>query len=83
MILFCFPEQTPLQFVERLNGINIRLIFSHYPQIILTRSTVGESAVWHDLSLIYDALIQVYDAAGNVIETHEYKGDFSNYSMFC
>jgi len=23
-----------------------------------------------------DALIRVYDAAGNVIETHEHKGDF-------
>jgi hypothetical protein len=24
----------------------------------------------------HDALIRVYDAAGNVIETHEHKGDF-------
>jgi hypothetical protein len=24
----------------------------------------------------HDAVIRVYDAAGNVIETHEYKGDF-------
>ena len=25
----------------------------------------------------HDAVIRVYDAAGNVIETHEHKGDFS------
>jgi hypothetical protein len=24
----------------------------------------------------HDAVIHVYDAAGNVIETHEHKGDF-------
>jgi len=24
----------------------------------------------------HDAIIRVYDAAGNVIETHEHKGDF-------
>jgi len=24
----------------------------------------------------YDAVLRVYDAAGNVIETHEHKGDF-------
>ena len=27
-------------------------------------------------SLSYDAVIRAYDAAGNVIETHEHKGDF-------
>jgi hypothetical protein len=26
-----------------------------------------------------DAVIRVYDAAGNVIETHEYKGDFKEW----
>jgi hypothetical protein len=25
----------------------------------------------------HDAVIHVYDAAGNVIETHEHKGDFN------
>jgi len=24
----------------------------------------------------HDAVIRVYDAAGNVVETHEHKGDF-------
>jgi hypothetical protein len=28
------------------------------------------------LSRSHDAAIRVYDAAGNVIETHEHKGDF-------
>jgi hypothetical protein len=27
----------------------------------------------------HDALIRVYDAAGNVIETHEYRGDFKDW----
>jgi hypothetical protein len=27
----------------------------------------------------HDALIRVYDAAGHVIETHEYKGDFKEW----
>ena len=28
---------------------------------------------------LYDAVIRVYDAAGNVIETHEHKGDFKEW----
>jgi hypothetical protein len=31
----------------------------------------------------HDAVIRVYDAAGNVIETHEYKGDFKEPSRAC
>jgi hypothetical protein len=27
----------------------------------------------------YNAVIRVYDAAGNVIETHEHKGDFRDW----
>jgi len=27
----------------------------------------------------YEAVIRVYDAAGNVIETHEHKGDFKEW----
>ena len=27
----------------------------------------------------HDAVIRVYDAAGNVIETHEHKGDFNEW----
>jgi hypothetical protein len=27
----------------------------------------------------HDALIRVYDDAGNVIETHQYKGDFKEW----
>jgi hypothetical protein len=30
---------------------------------------------WKDQKL-HDALIRVYDDAGNLIETHEHKGDF-------
>jgi hypothetical protein len=28
----------------------------------------------------HDIVIRVYDSAGNVIETHEYKGDFKEWS---
>jgi len=27
----------------------------------------------------HDAMVRVYDAAGNVIETHEHKGDFKEW----
>jgi hypothetical protein len=30
----------------------------------------------------YDAMIPVYEAAGNVIETHEYTGDFKDGSHY-
>ena len=30
-------------------------------------------------SCSHDAVIRVYDAAGNVIETHEHKGDFKEW----
>jgi hypothetical protein len=30
-----------------------------------------------------DAVIRVYDAGGNVIETHEHKGDFRDGEAFC
>src|SRR5262245_2312397 len=30
----------------------------------------------------HDALIRVYDDAGNVIETHEHKGEFKNRNRF-
>jgi hypothetical protein len=28
------------------------------------------------IAVVHDAVIRVYDEAGNVIETHEHKGDF-------
>src|SRR5262244_538924 len=36
-----------------------------------------------DFSRSHDAVIRVYDAAGNVIETHEHKGDFQRAVSFC
>ena len=38
-----------------------------------------ESAYAVHFSRSHDAVIRVYDAAGNVIETHEYKGDFKEW----
>jgi hypothetical protein len=31
----------------------------------------------------YDAVIRVYDVAGNVIETHDHKGDFARRNEIC
>jgi hypothetical protein len=38
-------------------------------------------AVWYQMltGASYDAVIRVYDDAGNVIETHEHKGDFKEF----
>ena len=33
----------------------------------------------HDAVQTHDAVIRVYDAAGNVIETHEHNGDFKEW----
>jgi hypothetical protein len=38
-----------------------------------TRTEIGISKVY---SRSHDAVIRVYDQAGNVIETYEHKGDF-------
>jgi len=40
-----------------------------------TRSVI-QSDMHKHYSRSHDAVIRVYDAAGNVIETHEHKGDF-------
>jgi hypothetical protein len=40
-----------------------------------TRRVSADAYVKH-YSRSHDAVIRVYDDAGNVIETHEYKGDF-------
>jgi hypothetical protein len=34
-------------------------------------------------SRLHDAVIRVYDAAGNVIETREHKGDFKERKLAC
>jgi hypothetical protein len=40
--------------------------------------TGGPLAQWHR-SRSHDAVIRVYDEAGNVIETHEHTGDFKEW----
>jgi len=40
-------------------------------------SNIVDHAKFHSRS--HDAVIRVYDAAGNVIETHEHKGDFKEW----
>jgi len=41
----------------------------------------GPNAIGYAMhsSRSHDAVIRVYDAAGNVIETHEHKGDFKEW----
>ena len=36
-----------------------------------------------EFSRSHDAVIRVYDVAGNVIETHEYTGEFQRAMTFC
>jgi len=43
----------------------------------VTRNAISY-ATHHSRS--HDAVIRVYDAAGNVIETHEYAGEFKQWS---
>jgi hypothetical protein len=40
-----------------------------------------DNAIGHAMhsSSSYDAVIRVYDAPGNVTETHEHKGDFKEW----
>jgi hypothetical protein len=39
-------------------------------------NSVSFSSALHNKPFRRDAVIRVYDAAGDVIETHEHKGDF-------
>jgi len=56
-------------------------------QFALSSATMGiEVVVWSPAfnqakfySRSHDAVIRVYDATGNVIETHERKGDFKKF----
>jgi hypothetical protein len=38
-----------------------------------------QSATRSIVAVHHDAVIRVYDGAGNVIETHEHKGDFKEW----
>ena len=42
-------------------------------------NAVSFSSALHNKPFRRDAVIRVYDAAGNVIETHEHKGDFNEW----
>ena len=47
----------------------------------MTPGGVEISAIGYAMhsSRSYDAVVCVYDSAGNVIETHEHKGDFKEW----
>jgi hypothetical protein len=36
-------------------------------------------SVMSNISAAHDAVIRIYDEAGNMIETHEHKGDFKEW----
>jgi hypothetical protein len=38
-----------------------------------------QSATQNTTAASHDAVIRVYDNAGNVVETHEHKGDFKEW----
>jgi hypothetical protein len=40
---------------------------------------VESGAVVEGFDVIEDGVVRLYDAAGNVIETHEYAGDFKEW----
>ena len=63
---------------EDLHGVN--LISDVLPFGRLLYLEVREAVAYAKFySRSHDATIRVYDAAGNVIETHEHKGDFKEW----
>jgi hypothetical protein len=64
--------------VSKSNGNIKRLIvIFHLPIEHPLRATQHEPLSHRNRS--HDAVIRVYDASGNVIETHEHKGDFKEW----
>jgi hypothetical protein len=49
-----------------------------FARLWYARPNAARNAIGYAMhfSRSHDAVIRVYDAAGNVIETHEHKGDF-------
>jgi hypothetical protein len=44
-----------------------------------TKNKIMQSGYAQFRSRSHDAVIRVYDAAGNLIETHDHKGDFKDF----
>jgi hypothetical protein len=53
-------------------------MFSHSVGCGMTRLIMQSAYAMHS-SRSHDVVIRVYDAAGNVVETHEHKGDFKEW----
>ena len=51
-------------------------MITHTYEVRLGRDHRGAIGYAMHSSRSHDAVIRVYDGAGNVIETHEHKGDF-------
>jgi hypothetical protein len=50
-----------------------------YPTAFIIAGLFCSTATAAPEQVTCDAVIRVYDAAGNVIETHEHKGDFKEW----
>ena len=59
--------------VERLVYTDTQLIFSLYPDLLGEPNAISYAKFY---SRSHDAIIRVYDDAGNVIEAHEHAGEF-------
>jgi len=57
-------------------GPNVRLDELQQGDDATLRVTDAQAITRTNRTRSHDAVIRVYDAAGNVIETHEHKGDF-------
>ena len=67
------------EITPRKNHRGFDLIHNGLPFGRLVYLTVSEAIAYAQFySRSHDAVIYVYDEAGNVIETHEYAGEFKN-----
>jgi hypothetical protein len=53
--------------------------FRNHFVVIVAAPCITQSATAEHFSRSHDAVIRVYDAAGNVIETHEHTGHFKEW----
>jgi len=66
------PPFTPLSFFDVPHLVGCGIVS---PDAIENAIGLSERFYGHS----HDAVIRVYDAAGNVIETHEHKSDFKDW----
>ena len=84
-----FPADQPLSIPSTITKFRPR---KHHCGVDLISDVLPFGQLWYDgwdavanaigyaehYSRSHDAVIRVYDRAGNVIETHKHRGDFTN-----